>query len=130
MSNDNQIERLWKLEAKVNMLVLDGKRDPKSVADTLQEILDVSPSSWREEDNVIYFSVTCDGTTGEDWIKRLEGKGFHVGDYAKQVLRSPDFKPTSGVTTEVAVLKGVLFLDNDRESRNWKIPFHDFGIKT
>ena len=71
-------------------------------------------SSWREEDGVIYFSVTSDGTTGEDWITRLESKGFRVGDYAKQVLRSPDFKPTSGVTTEVAVLKGMLFEDNDR----------------
>ena len=70
--------------------------------------------SWREEDGAIYFSVTSDGTTGEDWIKRLEGNGFRVGDYAKQVLRSPDFKPTNGVTTEVAVLKGMLFEDNDR----------------
>ncbi len=70
--------------------------------------------SWREEDGVIYFSVTSDGTTGEDWIKRLEGNGFRVGDYAKQVLRSPDLKPTNGVTTEVAVLKGMLFEDNDR----------------
>ncbi len=70
--------------------------------------------SWREEDGVIYFNVTSDGTTGEDWIKRLEGNGFRVGDYAKQVLRSPDFKPTNGVTTEVAVLKGMLFEDNDR----------------
>lgn len=70
--------------------------------------------SWREEDGVIYFWVTSDGTTGEDWIKRLEGNGFRVGDYAKQVLRTPSFKPTSGVTTEVAVLKGMLFEDNDR----------------
>ena len=70
--------------------------------------------SWREEDGVIYFSVTSDGTTGKDWITRLESKGFRVGDYAKQVLRSPDFKPTNGVTTDVAVLKGMLFEDNDR----------------
>lgn len=70
--------------------------------------------SWREQDGVIYFSVTSDGATGEDWIKRLEGNGFRIGDYAKQVLRSPDFKPTNGVTTEVAVLKGMLFEDNDR----------------
>ncbi|MEK7606653.1 MAG: hypothetical protein AAB444_00415, partial [Patescibacteria group bacterium] len=70
--------------------------------------------SWREEDGVIYFSVTSDGTTGEDWIKRLEGNSFHIEDYAKQVLRSPDFKPTNGVTTEVAVLKCRLFEDNDR----------------
>ncbi|MBI4919837.1 hypothetical protein HY838_00880 [Candidatus Azambacteria bacterium] len=71
-------------------------------------------TEWREEDGVIYFGVTSDGTTGEAWIKRLEGNGFSVEDYAKQVLRSPDFKPTSGVTTEVAVLKGMLFEDNDR----------------
>ena len=82
----------------------------------LRDELSVSESirSWREEDGVIYFSVTSDGTTGEDWIKRLEGNGFRVGDYANQILRSPDFKPTSGVTTEVAVLKGMLFEDNDR----------------
>src|SRR3989344_9213587 len=69
--------------------------------------------SWREEDGVIYFSVTSDGTTGEDWITRLESKGFRVDDYAKQALRSPDFKPTNGVTPLVAVLKGRLFEDND-----------------
>ncbi len=70
--------------------------------------------SWREEDGVIYFSVTSDDTTGEDWIARLYANGFHVGNYAKQMLRSPDFKPTSGVATEVAVLKGMLFEDNYR----------------
>src|SRR3990167_9065355 len=71
-------------------------------------------SKFIEKDNVIYFSVTSDGTTSEDWINRLEGNDFRVGDYAKQVFRSPDFKPTKGVTTEVAVLKGMLFEDNDR----------------
>lgn len=84
----------------------------------LRDELSVSiPSrSWHEEDGVTYFSVTSDGTTGEDWIKRLEGKDntISIGDCAKQVLRSPDFKPTNGVTTEVAVLKGMLFEDNDR----------------
>ena len=70
--------------------------------------------SWRGQDGMIYLSVTSDGATGAQWIKRLKKKGFRIGDYAKQVLRSPDFKPTSGVTTEVAVLKGMLFEDNDR----------------
>lgn len=121
MSNGIELERLWKLQTKVNMLIMDGKREARVVADFLQYILNISPSpsisssrSWREEDGVIYFSVTSDGTTGEDWIKRLSGNGFRVGDYAKQALRSPDFRPTSGVTTEVAVLKGVFFKDNDR----------------
>ena len=70
--------------------------------------------SWREADGVIYFSVTSYGTTGEDWIKRLKGNGFDVEYYAEHVLCSPDFKPTNGVTTEVAVLRGLLFEDNDR----------------
>ncbi|MBI4136115.1 MAG: hypothetical protein HY481_00980 [Candidatus Vogelbacteria bacterium] len=70
--------------------------------------------SWREQDGVIYFSVTSNGMTGLQWIEHLEKKGFRVGDYAKSVLRSPDFKPTNGVTIEVAVLKGLLFGDNDR----------------
>lgn len=74
--------------------------------------------SWREADGVIYFSVTSDGATGEEWIKRLESKGFRVGDYAKSVLRSKDFKPTTGVTTEVAVLKGMLFEDSNRITKN------------
>lgn len=69
---------------------------------------------WREQDGVIYFSITSDGTTGEEWITRLKKKGFLIGDYAKSVLRSKDFKPTSGMTTEIAVLKSMLFEDNDR----------------
>lgn len=72
------------------------------------------PKPWREENGVIYFSVISDGTTGENWITRLEGKGFRVSDYAKSVLRSTDFKPTNGVKYEVAVLKGELFKDSNR----------------
>lgn len=74
--------------------------------------------NWREEDGVIYFEVNSDGTTGEEWIARLEGKGFRVGDYAKSVLRSADFKPTTGITTEVAVLEGMLFEDHERITKN------------
>lgn len=40
MSNGTQLERLWKLQAQVNNLVLDGKRDPGEVANTLQKILE------------------------------------------------------------------------------------------
>lgn len=69
---------------------------------------------WRKQNGVIYFSVTSDGTTGPQWIERLEKKGFQIVDRAKSVLRSSDFKPTNGVTTEIAVLKGTLFADNER----------------
>ncbi len=69
--------------------------------------------SWREEDGVIYFSVTSDGTTGEDWLRRLKDNGFRVGSGALRVLRSPDFKPTNGVTTKVAVLNGNTLVEDD-----------------
>jgi len=54
------------------------------------------------------------GTTGGQWIKRLKKKGFRVSSYAESLLFSPDFKPTKGVTTEIAILKGMLFEDSDR----------------
>lgn len=69
---------------------------------------------WFEENGIIYFSVTSDGTTGEQWIARLESKGFRVSDYAKIILRSKSFKPTTGVAYVIAVLKGELFSDSNR----------------
>ncbi|MFA6300840.1 MAG: hypothetical protein WC609_00650 [Candidatus Paceibacterota bacterium] len=69
---------------------------------------------FRVENGVIYLSVTSDGTTGPEWTKRLEKKGYRLGDYAKQILCSKDFKPTKDVTTKIAILKGTLFSDEDR----------------
>ena len=69
---------------------------------------------WREEDGVIYFTVTSNGKTGEEWIAHFAAKKITVSDWAKQVLRSPDFQPTTGITYEIAVLKGDLFTDDDR----------------
>ena len=107
-----------KLNALVkNIMLQTGEIDPNEAVRLVNSgewVVSKPIHSWREEDGVIYFSVTSDGTTGEDWISRLESKGFRVGVYAKQALRSSDFKPTNGVTTEVAVLKSMLFEDNDR----------------
>jgi hypothetical protein len=74
----------------------------------------VPDRQWREQDGVIYFTVVSDGTTGEDWITRLKGTGKRLNNEAKHVLRSSDFKPTKGVIYEIAVLKGMLFNDNER----------------
>jgi len=76
--------------------------------------LSVPTRAWRESEGVIYLSVTSDGTTGPDWITRLEGKGFRLNQYSKSVLTSGAFKSTTGVTTEIAVLKGSFFTDDDR----------------
>jgi len=74
-----------------------------------------SDRRWQEENGVVFFSLPAtNGRTGEGWIEYLESKGFQVSDYAKSVLRSPDFKPNDGVIYKIAVLKGMLFQDNDR----------------
>ncbi len=74
---------------------------------------------WREQDGIIYFTLPpTDGTTGEDWIVRLQSKGFQIDDYVKSILQSKDFAPTNGITNEIAVLKGLLFSDSDRITKN------------
>ena len=73
---------------------------------------------FREKDGVIYLTVTSDGTTGPNWITRLEKKGFRLSKYSKDLLYSPDFQSTTGVTYDIAILKGMLFEDNKRITKN------------
>ena len=107
-----------KLNALVkNIMAQTGITEPEEAVRMVNagEVqISVIKPRWTEKDGVIRFSVTSDGTTGEEWIPRLEGKSFRVGDYAKSVLRSKDFKPTNGIIYEIAVLKGELFNDSDR----------------
>jgi hypothetical protein len=69
---------------------------------------------WREGD-LICFEVTSHATTGAEWNQLY---GFKIGEIARSLLLSPGFKPTSGVTTKVAVLPGTLFADANRTTEN------------
>ncbi|MFH1668165.1 MAG: hypothetical protein ABH884_04065 [Candidatus Komeilibacteria bacterium] len=73
---------------------------------------------WYEKDGIIYLTVTSEGATGSQWIERLQKKGFRLSDYAKSLLISADFKPTTGVVYEIAILKGMLFNDKGRITKN------------
>ena len=81
---------------------------------------------WREENGVVYFNepFVSDGTTGQAWVDRLIKKGRRVSDNAKKRLLLPDFKPTNGVITKIAVLKGELFSDEDRITKNIRTKAH------
>ncbi|MBU2229151.1 hypothetical protein KJ810_01965 [Patescibacteria group bacterium] len=79
-----------------------------------QAVITYPDCVWREQDGVSYFSVTSDGKTGPEWIVHLEAKGDRVSDYAKSLLCSSNFQPTSGVTYNIAVLQGKLFNDRNR----------------
>ena len=111
-----------KLNAMVkNIMVQIGITEPEEAVRMMNSgelQISVSKPKWTEKDGVIRFSVTSDGITGEEWISRLESKSFRVSDYAKSVLSSKGFKPTSGITYEIAVLKGEIFSDNDRITKN------------
>lgn len=77
----------------------------------------IEPSRWSMRDGIIYFSVTSDGTTGPEWVSRLETRGFRIRQFARTVLQSRHFVPTCGVKTEVAVLPGTLIEDQDRVTK-------------
>jgi len=97
----------------------------------LQDKLIVSEPirSWHEQDDIIYFGVTSDGTTGKDWTTRLEKKGFRIGYHAKRVLLSPYFKPSNGVKTEVAVFRGSLFENRGRNTGSLRSEVDKHGFK-
>ncbi len=64
--------------------------------------------------NTIVRQVTADGRTGEQFIGALTTANYNIGDYAKQVMRKPEFVTTNGVTYKLVVIKGDEFEDNDR----------------
>lgn len=81
---------------------------------------------WQEKDGIITFSVVSDGTTGPEWIKRLEKGGFRVSDYVKQLLKK--MSTTDNVTTDMLFLKGELFFDNDRTTSNIRAEAEKRGL--
>ncbi len=80
--------------------------------------ISVTEPKWREQNGVIRFSVISDGTTGDEWIKRLFKKGFRLGNFVRSILLSPDFKATSGMKTEVIILKKMFFDNGKRTTDN------------
>ena len=114
-----------------NIMRQTGQNDPVEAVRLINSgewVVSRPTRSWREEDGIVYFSVTSDGTTGEDWIKRLRGKGFCIDREATKLLQTPSFKPTAGVTTEVAVLKSSLFKGSDRIERKIRDEGHKRGL--
>ncbi len=81
----------------------------------------VGQKSWTEKDGVIYFTVVSNGRTGEQWINHFTDKKIKIDEYAKSVLLSDEFNKnvTNNVTTEIAVLKALLWNDyNNRTVKN------------
>jgi hypothetical protein len=69
---------------------------------------------WRQENDVIYFEVTSEGTTGLEWIERLGMKGFKFTNMASSLLHSEHFYPTNGITYQVAIFPARFFPKSKR----------------
>jgi hypothetical protein len=83
---------------------------------------------WRERRNIVYLKITTDGTTGPQWVERLEKKGFRLTKYAKNILLSPEFKPTSGITMNIAILRGIIFEEDDRTTKKILVEAENRGL--
>ena len=115
----NHIETLWQEVGGNSQLFQKKFLDSGMLSQLFSSAVEEENREWREESNEIYFSVTSDGTTGEEWVTKLEAKtGKPVGHYAKSVLCSPDFKPTKGIIYNVVVVKGTAFTDGARTTTN------------
>jgi hypothetical protein len=71
--------------------------------------------TWTEKNGIIRLSpLISNGRTGKEWSEHFKAQGLTIAHWTKQVLLSDDFKPTTGVTYNIAVIKGWLFSDHDR----------------
>ena len=90
--------------------------NPKGLQAILAKL--VEDRFTNNHDGTITFTLPpTAGTTGEQWIARLEKAGKRLSDEAKFLLRSESFKPTRGMAYQVTVLKGELFSDENRITR-------------
>jgi hypothetical protein len=101
-----------KLNALVkNIMRLTGQNDANEairlINSKLWTVVRSTTCPWRVENGIIYLTVTSDGTTGAQWVTRLESRGYKIDTRARQILLSESFKPTSGITTEIAIISGI-----------------------
>lgn len=57
------------------------------------------------------------GLTGPEWINRLMLKDFRLTEDATSLLLSKDFRPTTGVSYNLAILPATFFSDDRRRTR-------------
>ncbi len=64
---------------------------------------------WRDEEDVIRFTVRSTGDDGVQWASRLERKDFPISRGAREILGSKSGRFTKGLYFDVAVFKARCF---------------------
>jgi len=79
------------------------------------KVVPVIKNYWEDKKNKVYrLSVVSGGTTGPEWIERLEKKNFKIEPEARMALLSSNFKPTKNVTREIVILKKDFFCKGEK----------------
>lgn len=60
---------------------------------------------FLEKNYAIYLRLVSDGTTGEQWINRLENQGKILSLEVQDLLKSPKFEMTKGQNLNLVILK-------------------------
>ncbi|MFA6376429.1 MAG: hypothetical protein WCX69_03470 [Candidatus Paceibacterota bacterium] len=98
----------------VDQSVLNSVNEQESEDDRKKrEIL--AKNGIVEQDGIFYFDIVSDGTSGEEWITRLNEKGFTFNIHGERLMRSRDFHPTKGVKRKIAILKNWQFSYNSAD---------------
>lgn len=61
-------------------------------------------SEWNGKDGITCVDVVSDGTDGYAWEKWFDESGLRLSSWSRGVLRSPDFVPTFGISTRIAIV--------------------------
>lgn len=77
-----------------------------------------TPVEWTTDANGnIYFTLTSNGFTRQQWEEYLERRGYFITVLARRVLRLASEVPTNGVTYNIVVLPSKKISDSDRVTR-------------
>lgn len=88
------------------------------------------PPKLKEEKDVIYCSVVSSGITGEEWLEIFEEKDVKMENFVEYLIGLDYFGKhvTSGITTNLVLLKGSLFRDDERILKNIRIEAKRRGL--
>jgi len=108
---------LGKLNALIkNIMRQTGVKDPNEairLVNSRKWIISEYKPFFIERFDIIHLSFTTDGTSGFQWIERLEDENIELENYVKTILNCLNFNPTIGVKTKIAIIKGKHFKQED-----------------
>lgn len=83
-----------------------------------------------EKDGIIYVTFTSNGWTGPEWEAHFDRCSIELSPNVRKILNSTQFKASkAGTSRPVAILKGGLFSDDDRITKNIRAKASELKLK-